>query len=79
MNAGGKSLRSLVEKWFAPNPASPVRIAHFGRTHRHQRRYVCVETSWHAGVFAIFFFRHDDGSWCVFPPEDQSSQTGQTT
>jgi hypothetical protein len=28
---------------------------------------VCVETSSPAGARALFFFRHDDGSWCVFP------------
>jgi hypothetical protein len=33
-----------------------------------QRRYVCVEAARPAGSLAIFFFRHDDGSWCVFPP-----------
>lgn len=30
---------------------------------------MCVEISKPAGSFVIFFFRHDDGTWRVFPPE----------
>lgn len=74
MNPAEKSLRSLVDKWFAPNPATPVRITRFSRTRLHQRRYVCVETWRPTGPLAIFFFRHDDGSWCVFPPEASAQQ-----
>ena len=32
-------------------------------------RYVRVEALKPTGVLALFFFRHDDGSWQVFPPE----------
>jgi hypothetical protein len=68
MNTGQRSLRLLVEKWLAPTPAMLVRVTRFSRTRSNQRRYVCVEASRPAGSLAIFFFRHDDGSWCVFPP-----------
>jgi hypothetical protein len=60
------SLRCQVEKWLAPAPAIPVHVIEFGRTRWGGSRYVCVETA--DGARALFFFRHDDGDWCVFPP-----------
>jgi hypothetical protein len=65
------SLRSLVEKWLAPSPATPVRVTRFGRMRSSQRRYVCVEGLRPAGALAIYFFHHDDGEWRVFPPADE--------
>ncbi|SOE98844.1 hypothetical protein SAMN05446635_6828 [Burkholderia sp. OK233] len=65
---GEKSLRALVDKWLAPTPAMPARVSQFGRTSLHQRRYACVEAFRPTGSVVIIFFRHDDGSWCVFPP-----------
>lgn len=63
-----QSLRWQVEKWLAPAPATPIHVTRFGHPGRSVRRCVCVETSSPAGVRTLFFFRHDDGSWCVFPP-----------
>jgi|ERR1700674_11923 hypothetical protein len=68
MNGSEKSLRRLIDKWLAPTPAIPVRVKRFSGMRSNQRRYVCVEASRSAGSLVIFFFRHDDGSWCVFPP-----------
>jgi len=68
MNPGAMSLRLLVEKWLAPTPAMPARIARFSRMTPDQRRYVCVESLRPGGTLVIFFFRHDDRSWRVFPP-----------
>jgi hypothetical protein len=68
MNASEKSLRLVVEKWFAPTPAMPVRVTGFGHTTSHRRRYVRIEALRPAGLLVIFFFQHDDGSWNVFPP-----------
>ena len=68
MNASEKSLRLVVEKWFAPTPAMSVRVTGFGRTTSNQRRYVRIEALRPAGLLVIFFFQHDDGSWNVFPP-----------
>jgi hypothetical protein len=63
-----KSLHWAVDKWLAPTPAMPARVTRFCRTAMHRRRFVCVESLRPDGVLAIFFFRHDDGSWNVFPP-----------
>ncbi|MGA3247525.1 MAG: hypothetical protein ABSD12_05000 [Paraburkholderia sp.] len=66
--ASEQSLRFLVEKWLAPGPSIPVRVTEFSRTRTGRRRYVRVETALAAGARGLFFFRHDDGCWCVFPP-----------
>jgi hypothetical protein len=66
--ASERSLRFLVEKWLAPSPCVPIRVTEFSRTRGGHRRYVRVETALAAGARGLFFFRHDDGYWCVFPP-----------
>lgn len=68
MNTAEKSLRYLVEKWLAPSPAVPIRVVEFGRIHGDSRRYVHVEAPAPSGSHGMYFFRHDDGCWCVFPP-----------
>ncbi|MFL9965143.1 hypothetical protein PQR02_29640 [Paraburkholderia sediminicola] len=64
-----QSLRFQVEKWLAPGPAVPVRVIEFSRTRLGRRRYVRVrvETTQPGSVRTLFFFRHDDGCWHVFP------------
>jgi hypothetical protein len=61
------SLRCLVEKWLGPHAQACV--TRFNPSMAHPWRYVRVESTGHARVLAIVFFRHEDGSWCVFPPE----------
>ena len=68
MNIAEKSLRFLVQKWLAPSPTTRLRVVQFGRTGYERRRYVRVEALGPNCSRAIFFFRHDDGCWCVFPP-----------
>ncbi len=70
--ADEQSLRFLVDKWLAPGPSIPVRVTEFSRTRGGGRRYVRVETALKAGARGLFFFRHDDGCWCVFPPTADS-------
>jgi hypothetical protein len=62
------SLRFLVEKWLAPSPAVAVHVTEFSRMRLGGCRYVRVETADDTGSRSLFFFRHDDGCWCVFPP-----------
>jgi len=66
MNTGEHSLRQLIEKWFAPNPAMPAHVTQFGRMRESKQRFVRVESTQQSYPFAIFFFRHGDGSWRVF-------------
>ena len=69
MNTQRDSLRRIVEKWLAPTPGTPVREIRLCRMPADHTRYVRVEALRPSGVLALFFFRHDDGSWQVFPPE----------
>jgi hypothetical protein len=70
MNADGSSLHTLVDKWLAPSTRMPAHVVRFSRMAAQRRRYVCVEVAHPGGPIAIFFFRHDDGAWRVFPPAD---------
>lgn len=63
-----QSLRFQVERWLAPGSTASIRVIEFNRTLSGRRRYVCVETAQPTGSRALFFFRHDDGCWRVFPP-----------
>lgn len=65
---GEQSLHFVVEKWLEFHPLKAARVTMVGRTPSGGRRYVCVETVHDSGKLALFFFRHDDGCWRVFPP-----------
>ena len=69
MGTREKSLRVLVENWLGPDAAKHARVTRFSHSRRKQWRYVCVEADHPSGRLAFVFFRHDEGSWCVFPPE----------
>ncbi|PMS36876.1 hypothetical protein C0Z20_12090 [Trinickia symbiotica] len=68
MASGQNSLRLMVEHWLAPDPAMGVRVTKFINRRSKRECYVCVETLRTDGPVAIFFFRHQDGAWHVFPP-----------
>jgi hypothetical protein len=76
MDMSASSLRSVIEKWLSPNPAMPVRIAEFSRTGSNRRRYVRVEAEGPTGIHALFFFRHADGTWRVFPSQAERPVMG---
>ena len=69
MNTRNKSLRSMIEKWVAPQFDNPIHLVRCGRGNSSGVRCVRVETIADAPALTIFFFRHNDGSWNVFPPE----------
>jgi hypothetical protein len=63
------SLHYAVDKWLAPTTAHPARVLRLCRSHVTGSRYVCIEAQHPNGPIAIVFFRHDDGTWNVFPPQ----------
>jgi len=62
-----KSLRVMVENWLAPFPETPIRVTEFRKRHWTGDCYVRVETQDPSGPVSMLFFRHRNGSWCVFP------------
>jgi hypothetical protein len=76
MNTQNRSLQGLVEKWLAPTPAVPAHVTQFGRTAAGKRRFVCVEVPHPTYPRSLFFFRHDDGFWRVFPPPGERLAMG---
>ena len=66
--ASETSLRSLVEKWLGPTSTVPVRVTRFGHAASNQKHGVRIELLLPTGPVGLFFFRHRDGAWCVFPP-----------
>jgi hypothetical protein len=69
MASTGKSLRLMVDHWLGPAPGHEIHVTAFRNKRFRDLRYVCVETVRAAGPFAMFFFRHRDGSWCIYPPD----------
>jgi hypothetical protein len=68
MNRRETSLRRLIGKWVAPTSVKPVRITRISGMPSNQGRCVCVQVCQDVRSLTIFFFRHGDGSWYVFPP-----------
>ncbi len=68
MQASGISLRGLIDKWLGSNLAAPARITRLRRSLTCRGGCVRVDVARPSGPVSMFFFRHDDGCWCVFPP-----------
>jgi hypothetical protein len=68
MNATEKSLHWIVDKWLAPTPSMPARVTQVRHNRSEHQRFVRVEASRPTGLLSFIFFRHDDGTWNVFPP-----------
>ncbi len=68
MASAEKSLRLMVEHWLAPELGDQVRVTRFRNRRSTRECYVCVETFNATGPVAMFFFRHQDGTWRIFPP-----------
>jgi hypothetical protein len=67
MASKGASLRLMVEHWLAPDPGMQVRVIEFRNKRSKHQCYVCVETLKPTGRLSLFFFRHPDGAWSIFP------------
>jgi hypothetical protein len=67
VNTDKTSLRRLLAKWVGVDADTPVRVT---RVHPpgHCTGCVQVDVARASGDLSLFFFRHADGSWCVFPP-----------
>ncbi|SKD04453.1 hypothetical protein SAMN05445504_9232 [Burkholderia sp. CF099] len=68
MASGGKSLRLMVEHWFAADPSKGIRVVEFRNRRSKHECYVRVEALTGTGPVAMFFFRHEDKTWRIYPP-----------
>jgi hypothetical protein len=66
MDTAQSSLHDQVEKWFGVEPTEHVRVAGFGHM-TDGTCYVHIAASSTSGSWELYFFRHDDGGWRVFP------------
>ncbi|MBC8752418.1 hypothetical protein F6X42_40245 [Paraburkholderia sp. WC7.3b] len=69
MAVSARSLRDLVQHWLLADPHGCFRVSHVGRWGK--ARYVRVVADNAANSIAMFFFRHRDGRWCIFPPDPE--------
>ena len=69
MASAGKSLRQMVEHWLAPASEKQVRVTEFRNRRSPRECYVCVETVSTTGPLSMFFYRHHDRTWRIFPPD----------
>ncbi|MEX3998753.1 hypothetical protein AB4Y38_07630 [Paraburkholderia sp. EG285A] len=58
----------MIEDWLAPDPVKGFRITEIRNRKSRHGCYVCVETLKKEGPVSMYFFRHQDGLWRIFPP-----------
>ncbi|MGF6478728.1 hypothetical protein QFZ91_000889 [Paraburkholderia sp. JPY419] len=66
--AGNRSLRSEVEKLVGPTRGRGACVRLLDRCRSDGTCRVCIQIDRPSGTFSLFFFRHADGTWHVFPP-----------
>ncbi|MGF6546083.1 hypothetical protein QFZ96_001153 [Paraburkholderia youngii] len=66
--AGNRSLRSEVEKLVGPTRGRGACVRLLDRCRSGGTCRVCIQIDRPSGTFSLFFFRHADGTWHVFPP-----------
>ena len=71
-----RSLRAVIEKWLGTEQESEIGTVRSGHLANSRTRYVSIVANRHSGKLTLFFFRHDDGSWNVFPPSAPHAAMG---
>ncbi|MPW22213.1 hypothetical protein GCT13_36635 [Paraburkholderia sp. CNPSo 3157] len=74
--AGNKSLRSQVEKLVGSTRGRTARVRLLERSRSGGTCRVCIQIDRPTGSFSLFFFRHADGTWHVFPPDRRRPEMG---
>ena len=74
--AANTSLRFQIEKLVGSTRAPSARVRLLARSRSGQIRRVCVQIERPTGSFALFFFRHADGTWRIFPPSQRRPEMG---
>ncbi|EIF28371.1 hypothetical protein BCh11DRAFT_03763 [Burkholderia sp. Ch1-1] len=74
--AGNTSLRSQVEKLVGPTRRRGARVYLLDRSRSGGTCRVRIQIDRPTGTFSLFFFRHADGTWHVFPPGQRRPEMG---
>ncbi|ACC76588.1 hypothetical protein VOI32_30565 [Paraburkholderia caribensis] len=74
--AGNRSLRSQVEKLVGSTRGRTARVRLLERSRSGGTCRVCIQIDRPTGSFSLFFFRHADGTWHVFPPDRRRPEMG---
>jgi hypothetical protein len=74
--AGNRSLRSQVEKLVGPTRDRGTRVRLLDRSRTDGTCRVRIQVDRPTGSFSLFFFRHADGTWHVFPPGHRRPEMG---
>jgi hypothetical protein len=76
MAAGNKSLRFQVEKLVGSTHGHMERVRLMDRSRIGNTCRVRIQIERPTGSFSLFFFRHADGTWHVFPPDQRRPEMG---
>ncbi|WP_156444452.1 hypothetical protein [Burkholderia sp. MSMB1826] len=71
VDAVAHGLRLIVEKWLGTDFPADLRVSEAVGMSGKRRQYVRVEVPCRSDGAALYFFLHDDGTWDVFPQEEQ--------
>jgi hypothetical protein len=71
VDAVARGLRLIVEKWLGTDFPEDLRINEAFGVAGNRRQYVRIEVPCRGEGAALYFFLHDDGTWDVFPQEEQ--------
>ncbi len=69
MSTGAKSLHTLVEYWLGRPSTRQTRVVRLAG--RGARRCVYIELAGPGELVSMYFFRHPDRVWRVFPPSHE--------
>ena len=76
MVAANSSLRAQIEKLVGSTRVPEARVRLLDRSRTGGTRRVCFQIERPTGSFSVFFFRHADGTWRVFPPNRRRPEMG---
>ena len=76
MDGTRKSLRAVADKWLALLPDATVHVTRLAHGQKWHRQCVYVRVACTSGEVGMFFFRHDDGAWYIFPPREVRPEFG---
>jgi hypothetical protein len=74
--AGNRSLRCQVEKLVGPTRGRDAQVRLLDRSRSGGTCRVQIRIDRPTGAFCLFFFRHADGTWHVFPPGQRRPEMG---